>query len=871
MKKISYILIFFLICFFSISVHAQFQTSETQTPGAPADAFYKNLPMVQTGIISPMGVTSSAYSTTVYTFGDITIFSYFDSTVVEITNSSGTVVGSATLSSDTLYTIKPGSGIYVVDGNKPYSVLVGDAISSYVNGYFALDQGGRGTSTKLNTWMMGQTYGDAHFIIFSYNDSTQYTIKNLQTGSFIYAGTLNKGQYLDFPNLSTILGKALQIVGNKPVSVLSYTDQDYYVPASNGTFAGTLFYGYSGYAGSWTNSITITSFADNNYIKATNLETSATIDSFTLGLWQVRTIPITSSTFWKVESDSRIIAANIPFAGWSGNYYYMARATDSTGKNFGTSFVIPTIGSTISIFSFEDNNTVHVRKMGDTTYPYTSPTVIADTTLQAGKGYIFTSTSGNNVYRIYSDKNISVLQSNGGAGADFMPLAYSLELTDLSITGLDISFNPTDDVFNDGDNIDINVTVRNDGTLPASNINVAVYDGDPDAGSAPLIGTFYISNLAAGGNATNSVSSIVPDNSKYHSVYVKIDAENTIQEFNESNNKAYRPYRPNADLDPPLAVTISAPSAISPSSIAPGELNKTQALLGVTANVFNIGTSTQTNVNIKFKPQNGLSIVSGPTDTTIASVPVASSIALNWTVSSDQDSSGFNLYSLDVGSDSAATKEVSRTVVVLDTTKPATPSGLSAASNIEQTVRLNWTNNTETDLGGYKIYYGTDGVNWNGTGATQGNSPIAVSKIDQFDISGLTIGSQYYFAIKAFDVSNNESEYSSSASTIVVSVENTNSGIPTEYALSQNYPNPFNPTTRIRFSIPFESSVKLTLYNVLGQEVREIVNSVKNAGIYEATFNALNMSSGVYYYKLTAISLSNNKEFTSIKKLILLK
>ncbi len=63
--------------------------------------------------------------------------------------------------------------------------------------------------------------------------------------------------------------KALQIVSNKPVSALSYTDQDYYVPAATGLFSGNLFYGFSGYSGDWENSITITSYASNNVVLVT--------------------------------------------------------------------------------------------------------------------------------------------------------------------------------------------------------------------------------------------------------------------------------------------------------------------------------------------------------------------------------------------------------------------------------------------------------------------------------------------------------------------------------------------------------------------------------------------------------------------------
>lgn len=89
--------------------------------------------------------------------------------------------------------------------------------------------------------------------------------------------------------------------------------------------------------------------------------------------------------------------------------------------------------------------------------------------------------------------------------------------------------------------------------------------------------------------------------------------------------------------------------------------------------------------------------------------------------------------------------------------------------------------------------------------------------------------------------------------------------IPETFALEQNYPNPFNPTTTIRFQVPVLSDVTLTVYDVLGREVETLVNDSKGAGVYEVTWNAANLSSGVYYYRLTAGS------FSDVKKLLLLK
>lgn len=87
----------------------------------------------------------------------------------------------------------------------------------------------------------------------------------------------------------------------------------------------------------------------------------------------------------------------------------------------------------------------------------------------------------------------------------------------------------------------------------------------------------------------------------------------------------------------------------------------------------------------------------------------------------------------------------------------------------------------------------------------------------------------------------------------------------------QNYPNPFNPSTLIRYELPNESSVKLIIYNSLGQVVKELVSEVQQSGYYEVNFNASNLSSGIYYYSISATSTEGNKEFRDVKKLMLLK
>ncbi|MBX3009026.1 MAG: T9SS type A sorting domain-containing protein [Melioribacteraceae bacterium] len=99
----------------------------------------------------------------------------------------------------------------------------------------------------------------------------------------------------------------------------------------------------------------------------------------------------------------------------------------------------------------------------------------------------------------------------------------------------------------------------------------------------------------------------------------------------------------------------------------------------------------------------------------------------------------------------------------------------------------------------------------------------------------------------------------------VLSVKAQDGEIPTQYNLSQNYPNPFNPSTTIDFALPKNGHVSLVVYDVLGREVANLVQGEFSAGNYKVNFDASNLSSGIYFYKL------QSEEFVSIKKLMLLK
>ncbi|MCH8170586.1 MAG: T9SS type A sorting domain-containing protein [Bacteroidetes bacterium] len=128
-------------------------------------------------------------------------------------------------------------------------------------------------------------------------------------------------------------------------------------------------------------------------------------------------------------------------------------------------------------------------------------------------------------------------------------------------------------------------------------------------------------------------------------------------------------------------------------------------------------------------------------------------------------------------------------------------------------------------------------------------------------VAGAHSGSDYLSAItelKSF-ASVAKSQF------LLTDINDIKNQIPKSFKLEQNYPNPFNPTTTISYLIPKASFVTLTIYDVLGKEVKTLVNKFQSVGKYNVTFNASNLSSGVYIYSIKA------GNFSVSKKLVLMK
>lgn len=106
---------------------------------------------------------------------------------------------------------------------------------------------------------------------------------------------------------------------------------------------------------------------------------------------------------------------------------------------------------------------------------------------------------------------------------------------------------------------------------------------------------------------------------------------------------------------------------------------------------------------------------------------------------------------------------------------------------------------------------------------------------------------------------------------VVSSLEDNQVPVPEEFALHNNYPNPFNPTTTIAYQLPEHCHVTITVYNLLGERVEELIDHPQMPGKYQVKFNAAGISSGVYLYEMKARSIHGGSRFAKVKKMIILK
>lgn len=198
----------------------------------------------------------------------------------------------------------------------------------------------------------------------------------------------------------------------------------------------------------------------------------------------------------------------------------------------------------------------------------------------------------------------------------------------------------------------------------------------------------------------------------------------------------------------------------------------------------------------------------------------------------------------------AATHTVSNEITPLPVELASFTSGVD-----RNTVALKWTTSSETNNKGFEIERKSGNEAWAKAGYVEGSGTSVDPKNYSFS-ERLSTG-KYNYRLKQTDFNGSFKYYELSG---VVEV-----GIPAEFALSQNYPNPFNPSTKIDYDIPTDGIVAVILYDMSGREVAKLVNDFRPAGYYTLSFNGANLSSGMYFYRLSSAGFSQTKKMVLVK------
>jgi photosystem II stability/assembly factor-like uncharacterized protein len=172
-------------------------------------------------------------------------------------------------------------------------------------------------------------------------------------------------------------------------------------------------------------------------------------------------------------------------------------------------------------------------------------------------------------------------------------------------------------------------------------------------------------------------------------------------------------------------------------------------------------------------------------------------------------------------------------------------------------VKLEWSTVNEQNNSGFEIQRtNANENNWKKISFIQGNGTTNESKNYSYEDRNISSG-KYQYRLKQIDFNGNY-EYHALANEVEI-------GAPKKFALSQNYPNPFNPYTKINYELPITNYVSIKIYDVNGKEVAQLINQNQKAGYYTVEFNASNLASGMYFYRIQA------GEFSATKKMILIK
>ena len=360
---------------------------------------------------------SGTNDTYLYTYGDILLFSYVNGTQFEVYNSTLNLVWNGTIDEGGHQALSNADGItegiYKIQGTNRYSVLIGDALTDSVMGYYAIDKDGKGLSNKIYTYQVRRYY-DSVFAVFAYENSTEVDISNSVTGESIWSGILNESEHYSNTTLSSVY---LTVTASKPVSALSYTDQGYFIPSSTGYFVGNKFYSYVGDTAGWKEDLNIIAYYDNTTVHVSDTETGDDIWNGSISAGECKSIPFSSEQYVTITSDKDVNAGVFPYYSYTSNYYFYIYAQDTSGTGIGRLFNFPALyNENMIIFSYSDNALVKVTN--------SSGSEIWSGSLNLGE-YKKIPIRSKDVYKITGSDLIScVFYYGGSAGADFAPQHY---------------------------------------------------------------------------------------------------------------------------------------------------------------------------------------------------------------------------------------------------------------------------------------------------------------------------------------------------------------------------------------------------------------------------------------------------------------
>ena len=350
------------------------------------------------------------YISQIYTIGGLVIFSYTDQCTLTVFNSWNNAIWQGILDSGE-YQYFSGNdlkeGHYHLSGTGKYSCISGNPVNDVV-GYFALDEAGKPLSTHFYTYMC-----EGDFFIWSYAENNHILLKDLITGEILWNSYLNRGGY---HRSALAQNRYLELISDFPASLQVYHDCGFFYPASNNSFYGTEFYGFSNYDQE-RRRICIIGYSDN---------TQFTIE-------EVHGVPITSGVVhngevWAqhitnkamhISSSSPVTVCAMPYVESEGIYYYLAEVKGRSGTGIDRFFYAPCINlGHLDILSFEDETFIAIQKLGSQTDPISL-------TLNANEHFRLDTEFG--LYRIETSNRCSVIESGGrdAFGCDYMTLYFN--------------------------------------------------------------------------------------------------------------------------------------------------------------------------------------------------------------------------------------------------------------------------------------------------------------------------------------------------------------------------------------------------------------------------------------------------------------